>query len=163
MRNSCCFFSQFKRIRWFITEPAFLSHFGLQKKSWIFLYFQLEAMVVEMQDATNGVKGSEQKLNVTTIPHVIAGETEAHKFMHADSNNIVPLMSLMFFHYFILMSELILKCCKMGILSASDVLLWTLCCRWQIRPAVFIYRATEVILPQTDFCYPFKSWLFCIA
>lgn len=32
--------------------------------------FQLEAIVVEMQ---SGVKGSEQKLNVTTIPHVVAG------------------------------------------------------------------------------------------
>lgn len=35
--------------------------------------FQLEAIVVEMQ---SGVKGSEQKLNVTTIPHVVAGETK---------------------------------------------------------------------------------------
>lgn len=82
---------------------------------------------MEMQDAKNGVKGSEQKLNVTTIPHVIAGETETHKFMLADSNKKVPLMSLMLFHsldrYFILMSESILKCCKMGILSASEVLL----------------------------------------
>ena len=39
-------------------------------------YFQLEAIMVEMQDQKNGVKGSEQKLNVTTIPHVIAGKTE---------------------------------------------------------------------------------------
>lgn len=54
-------------------------------------------MVVEMQDTTNGVKSSEQKLNVTTIPHVIAGETETHKFMHADSNKKVP-QSLMLFH-----------------------------------------------------------------
>lgn len=80
---------------------------------------------MEMQHATSGVKGSEQKLNVTTIPHVIAGETETHKFMHADSNKKFP-QSLMLFHssdcYFILMSELILKCCKTGILSASDVL-----------------------------------------
>ncbi len=37
-------------------------------------------MVVEMQDPKSGVKGSEQKLNVTTIPHVIAGETETHKY-----------------------------------------------------------------------------------
>uniref|UniRef100_A0A3B5LL89 Regulator of G protein signaling 9a n=1 Tax=Xiphophorus couchianus TaxID=32473 RepID=A0A3B5LL89_9TELE len=36
---------------------------------------KLDATVVEMQDPKNGVKGSEQKLNVTTIPHAIAGET----------------------------------------------------------------------------------------
>ena len=42
------------------------------------LYFQLEAIMVEMQDSKNGVKGSAQKLNVTTIPHVTAGETETH-------------------------------------------------------------------------------------
>lgn len=79
---------------------------------------------MEMQDA-NGVKGSEQKLNITTIPHVITGETETHKFMHANSNKKFP-QSLMLFHSldrdFILMSELILKYCKTGILSASDVL-----------------------------------------
>lgn len=63
----------------------------------MFLYFQLEAMVVEMQNATNGVKGSEQKLNVTTIPHVIAGETETHKFTHADSSKKVP-QPLMLLH-----------------------------------------------------------------
>ncbi|XP_032444003.1 regulator of G-protein signaling 9a [Xiphophorus hellerii] len=34
---------------------------------------KLDAIVVEMQDPKNGVKGSEQKLNVTTIPHAIAG------------------------------------------------------------------------------------------
>uniref|UniRef100_A0A3Q1HUR2 Uncharacterized protein n=1 Tax=Anabas testudineus TaxID=64144 RepID=A0A3Q1HUR2_ANATE len=34
----------------------------------------LEAIVVEMQDPNSGVKGSEQKLNVTCIPHVIAGK-----------------------------------------------------------------------------------------
>ncbi|XP_028267169.1 regulator of G-protein signaling 9a [Parambassis ranga] len=34
---------------------------------------KLEAFVVEMQDPKNGVKGSDQKLNVTTIPHVLAG------------------------------------------------------------------------------------------
>uniref|UniRef100_A0A665U095 Regulator of G protein signaling 9a n=1 Tax=Echeneis naucrates TaxID=173247 RepID=A0A665U095_ECHNA len=33
---------------------------------------QLEGIVVEMQDPQVGVKGSDQKLNVTTIPHVIA-------------------------------------------------------------------------------------------
>uniref|UniRef100_A0A3P8W384 Regulator of G protein signaling 9a n=1 Tax=Cynoglossus semilaevis TaxID=244447 RepID=A0A3P8W384_CYNSE len=35
---------------------------------------KLEALVVEMQDPKTGVKGSEQKLNVTTIPHVITGK-----------------------------------------------------------------------------------------
>ncbi|XP_062293970.1 regulator of G-protein signaling 9a [Scomber scombrus] len=35
---------------------------------------KVEAIVVEMQDPSSGVKGSEQKLNVTTIPHVIAGK-----------------------------------------------------------------------------------------
>lgn len=45
------------------------------------LLFQLEAIVVEMQDSKSGVKGSEQKLNVTTIPHVITGETETDKNM----------------------------------------------------------------------------------
>ncbi|XP_054891120.1 regulator of G-protein signaling 9a isoform X1 [Poeciliopsis prolifica] len=34
---------------------------------------KLDAIVVEMQDPKNGVKGSEQKLNVTTIPHAITG------------------------------------------------------------------------------------------
>lgn len=40
--------------------------------------FQLEAIMVEMQDTKSGIKGSEQKLNVTTIPHVISGETKIH-------------------------------------------------------------------------------------
>ncbi|XP_020499881.1 regulator of G-protein signaling 9a [Labrus bergylta] len=35
---------------------------------------KLEAIVVEMQDQKSGVKGSEQKLNVSTIPHVISGK-----------------------------------------------------------------------------------------
>uniref|UniRef100_A0A4W6D4M5 Regulator of G protein signaling 9a n=1 Tax=Lates calcarifer TaxID=8187 RepID=A0A4W6D4M5_LATCA len=35
---------------------------------------ELEAIVVEMQDPKSGVKGSEQKLNVTAIPHVITGK-----------------------------------------------------------------------------------------
>uniref|UniRef100_A0A3B4WZD6 Regulator of G protein signaling 9a n=1 Tax=Seriola lalandi dorsalis TaxID=1841481 RepID=A0A3B4WZD6_SERLL len=35
---------------------------------------KLEAIVVEMQDLKSGVKGSEQKLNVTKIPHVITGQ-----------------------------------------------------------------------------------------
>uniref|UniRef100_A0A3Q1HBQ0 Regulator of G protein signaling 9a n=1 Tax=Acanthochromis polyacanthus TaxID=80966 RepID=A0A3Q1HBQ0_9TELE len=35
---------------------------------------KLEAIVVEMQDQKSGVKGSEQKLNVTTIPHVLTGK-----------------------------------------------------------------------------------------
>uniref|UniRef100_A0A667WR99 Regulator of G protein signaling 9a n=1 Tax=Myripristis murdjan TaxID=586833 RepID=A0A667WR99_9TELE len=34
----------------------------------------LENTVVEMQNPSSGVKGAEQKLNVTTIPHVIAGK-----------------------------------------------------------------------------------------
>ncbi|XP_013881026.1 regulator of G-protein signaling 9a [Austrofundulus limnaeus] len=34
---------------------------------------KLEAIVVEMHDPKNGVKGSVQKLNVTTIPHAVAG------------------------------------------------------------------------------------------
>jgi G-protein signaling regulator protein 9 len=34
----------------------------------------LETTVVDMQDKSSGVKGSEQKLNVTTIPHVITGK-----------------------------------------------------------------------------------------
>ncbi|KAL6103528.1 uncharacterized protein ACO6RY_02904 [Pungitius sinensis] len=35
---------------------------------------KLESIVVEMQDTKSGVKGSEQKLNVSTIPHVITGK-----------------------------------------------------------------------------------------
>ncbi|XP_059203906.1 regulator of G-protein signaling 9a [Centropristis striata] len=35
---------------------------------------KLEAVVVEMQDPKNGVKGSDQKLNVTVIPHVVSGK-----------------------------------------------------------------------------------------
>uniref|UniRef100_A0AAQ4RU22 Regulator of G protein signaling 9a n=1 Tax=Gasterosteus aculeatus aculeatus TaxID=481459 RepID=A0AAQ4RU22_GASAC len=35
---------------------------------------KLESIVVEMQDPKSGVKGSEQKLNVSTIPHVITGK-----------------------------------------------------------------------------------------
>ncbi|XP_055048705.2 regulator of G-protein signaling 9a [Misgurnus anguillicaudatus] len=35
---------------------------------------KVETIVVQMQDPTNGVKKSEQKLNVTTIPHAMAGE-----------------------------------------------------------------------------------------
>ncbi|XP_076000513.1 regulator of G-protein signaling 9a [Genypterus blacodes] len=35
---------------------------------------KLETVVVEMQDKSSGVKGSEQKLQVTTIPHVISGK-----------------------------------------------------------------------------------------
>lgn len=54
-------------------------------ESWLLSCFQLEAIVVEMQDAKSGVKGSEQKLNVTTIPHVITGEAETHKHMRKDS------------------------------------------------------------------------------
>uniref|UniRef100_A0A3B4BFP7 RGS domain-containing protein n=1 Tax=Periophthalmus magnuspinnatus TaxID=409849 RepID=A0A3B4BFP7_9GOBI len=41
---------------------------------------QVEALVVEMQDTKSGVKGSEQKLNVTSIPHVITGTP--HIYVH---------------------------------------------------------------------------------
>ncbi|XP_063327119.1 regulator of G-protein signaling 9a [Pelmatolapia mariae] len=34
---------------------------------------KLESILLEMQDPKSGVKGTEQKLNITTIPHVIAG------------------------------------------------------------------------------------------
>ncbi|KAM6966550.1 regulator of G-protein signaling 9a [Tautogolabrus adspersus] len=40
----------------------------------IHCFKKLEAIVVEMQDQKSGVKGSEQKLNVSTIPHVISGK-----------------------------------------------------------------------------------------
>ncbi|TRY93219.1 hypothetical protein DNTS_014360 [Danionella cerebrum] len=35
---------------------------------------KVEAIVVQMQDPSTGVKGSDQKLNVTTIPNAIAGQ-----------------------------------------------------------------------------------------
>uniref|UniRef100_A0A8C5BFW4 DEP domain-containing protein n=1 Tax=Gadus morhua TaxID=8049 RepID=A0A8C5BFW4_GADMO len=35
---------------------------------------KIEAHMVEMQDPKSGLKGAEQKLNVTTIPHVITGQ-----------------------------------------------------------------------------------------
>lgn len=35
---------------------------------------KMEALMVEMQDPKGGVKGSEQKLNVTSIPYVITGK-----------------------------------------------------------------------------------------
>ncbi|XP_057201676.1 regulator of G-protein signaling 9a isoform X2 [Triplophysa rosa] len=35
---------------------------------------KVEAIVVQMQHPTNGVERSEQKLNITTIPHVMAGQ-----------------------------------------------------------------------------------------
>jgi hypothetical protein len=38
--------------------------------------FQVEVFVVEMQDPKSGVKGADQKLNVTIIPHVINGESQ---------------------------------------------------------------------------------------
>uniref|UniRef100_A0AAZ1XCP7 Regulator of G protein signaling 9a n=1 Tax=Oreochromis aureus TaxID=47969 RepID=A0AAZ1XCP7_OREAU len=41
--------------------------------SFIHLCFQLESILLEMQDPKIGVKGTEQKLNISTIPHVIAG------------------------------------------------------------------------------------------
>ncbi|TKS92306.1 Regulator of G-protein signaling 9 [Collichthys lucidus] len=51
-------------------RPDRLQHF----RSRIHCLKKLEATVVEMQDPKSGVKGSDQKLNVTTIPHVIAGK-----------------------------------------------------------------------------------------
>lgn len=47
--------------------------------------------MVEMQDMKSGIKGLEQKLNVTTIPHVISGETEAHKNINKLHKNIENL------------------------------------------------------------------------
>ncbi|RXN31503.1 regulator of G- signaling 9-like protein [Labeo rohita] len=35
---------------------------------------KVEAIVVQMQDPSTGVKGADQKLNVTTIPHAITGQ-----------------------------------------------------------------------------------------
>ncbi|XP_017570980.1 regulator of G-protein signaling 9a [Pygocentrus nattereri] len=35
---------------------------------------KVEAMVLEMQDSKSGVKSSEQKLNITSIPHVVTGQ-----------------------------------------------------------------------------------------
>uniref|UniRef100_A0A8C1TH33 Regulator of G protein signaling 9a n=1 Tax=Cyprinus carpio TaxID=7962 RepID=A0A8C1TH33_CYPCA len=43
---------------------------------------KLEATVVQMQDPSTGVKGTDQKLNVTIIPHVI---TEHHAFYTAQA------------------------------------------------------------------------------
>uniref|UniRef100_A0A4W5MNE6 DEP domain-containing protein n=1 Tax=Hucho hucho TaxID=62062 RepID=A0A4W5MNE6_9TELE len=37
-------------------------------------YLPVEAFVVEMQDPKSGVKGADQKLNITTIPYVINGQ-----------------------------------------------------------------------------------------
>lgn len=53
---------------------------------------QVEVFVVEMQDPKSGVKGADQKLNVTIIPHVINGESQ-HQMVatterHISSNNI---------------------------------------------------------------------------
>ncbi|GAA6067875.1 regulator of G-protein signaling 9a isoform X1, partial [Tachysurus ichikawai] len=38
----------------------------------MFILSQIEALVLAMQDSKSGVKSSEQKLNTTSIPHVIA-------------------------------------------------------------------------------------------
>lgn len=46
--------------------------------------------MVEMQDSKSGVKGSEQKLNVTTIPHVITGETETDKNVYTHLKESTP-------------------------------------------------------------------------
>lgn len=42
-------------------------------------FIQLEVIMVEMQDTKSGVKGSEQKLNVTSIPHVVTGKKKTQK------------------------------------------------------------------------------------
>uniref|UniRef100_A0A3Q4B4H5 RGS domain-containing protein n=1 Tax=Mola mola TaxID=94237 RepID=A0A3Q4B4H5_MOLML len=55
---------------------------GQHFRSRIHCLKKLEATMVEMQDPKCGVKGSEQKLNITTIPHVITGETQAHAYTH---------------------------------------------------------------------------------
>uniref|UniRef100_A0A3Q3WJI6 Uncharacterized protein n=1 Tax=Mola mola TaxID=94237 RepID=A0A3Q3WJI6_MOLML len=47
---------------------------GQHFRSRIHCLKKLEATMVEMQDPKCGVKGSEQKLNITTIPHVITGK-----------------------------------------------------------------------------------------
>lgn len=67
------------RIRYYsgiIAELTCLGVFDLQNFPF---FIQLEATVVEMQDTKSGVKGAEQKLNVTTIPHVITGNTKTWK------------------------------------------------------------------------------------
>uniref|UniRef100_A0A3Q3BA62 G protein gamma domain-containing protein n=1 Tax=Kryptolebias marmoratus TaxID=37003 RepID=A0A3Q3BA62_KRYMA len=48
---------------------------GQHFRSRIHCLRKVEAIVVEMQDQKSGVKGSVQKLNVTTIPHAVAGES----------------------------------------------------------------------------------------
>ncbi|KAJ0000671.1 hypothetical protein NQD34_005691 [Periophthalmus magnuspinnatus] len=48
---------------------------------------QVEALVVEMQDTKSGVKGSEQKLNVTSIPHVITGKDIVTWIVNKMKNN----------------------------------------------------------------------------
>lgn len=58
---------------------------ALYKLIFLSFCFQLETIVVDMQDPKSGVKGSEQKLNVTTIPHVIAGEIETRIHTHSQS------------------------------------------------------------------------------
>ncbi|XP_037545245.1 regulator of G-protein signaling 9-like [Nematolebias whitei] len=46
---------------------------------------KLEAIVVEMQDPRGGVKGSVQKLNVTTIPHAVVGETNSNSELQQEA------------------------------------------------------------------------------
>ncbi|XP_033827435.1 regulator of G-protein signaling 9a [Periophthalmus magnuspinnatus] len=48
---------------------------------------KVEALVVEMQDTKSGVKGSEQKLNVTSIPHVITGKDIVTWIVNKMKNN----------------------------------------------------------------------------
>lgn len=52
---------------------------------------QLEAIMVEMQDTKSGVKGSEQKLNVTTIPHVVTGKKKKTFHVYFKSNNFLSV------------------------------------------------------------------------
>uniref|UniRef100_A0A4W5MKE0 Uncharacterized protein n=1 Tax=Hucho hucho TaxID=62062 RepID=A0A4W5MKE0_9TELE len=51
----------------------------------------VEAFVVEMQDPKSGVKGADQKLNITTIPYVINGESrDSQHQMAAPLRDISP-------------------------------------------------------------------------
>lgn len=55
------------------------------------LHLQVEVFVVEMQDPKSGVKGADQKLNVTIIPHVINGESrDSQHQMVAPLRDISP-------------------------------------------------------------------------
>lgn len=68
-----------------LSKPGILDLSGGDKNDMKYIFhLQLEALVVEMQDPKTGVKGSEQKLNVTTIPHVITGENNTHLNTHQE-------------------------------------------------------------------------------